>query len=60
MKQIYWPEGHYSVITIILKKNKDGTILDFEQTGVPKEAYEDIEQGWSSYYWEPMKKMLEK
>lgn len=55
-----WPKGHYSVITILLKRNKDGTILEFEQIGIPEAAYKDIKEGWTTYYWEPMKKMLEK
>ena len=42
-----WPEGHYSKAT-------------FTQTGVPENQYESISQGWSDYYWKPMKEMLEK
>ena len=55
-----WPEGHYSKVTFSLKKVPGGTRLNFTQTGVPEEHYEDISQGWNDYYWEPMKEMLEK
>jgi activator of HSP90 ATPase len=55
-----WPEGHYSKATFSLKAMSNGTRLTFTQTGVPEEFYEDIRQGWHDYYWNPMKKMLEK
>jgi len=55
-----WPEGHYSKARFLLKKSKDGTILDFIQIGVPADLYDAIKQGWFEYYWEPMKEMLEK
>ena len=55
-----WPESHYSKATFSLKEVPGGTRLTFTQTGVPKEFYDDINQGWHDYYWEPMKEMLEK
>ena len=55
-----WPEGHYSRVTFSLKEVSDGTRLDFVQTDVPEEFYDDISQGWQDYYWEPMKQMLDK
>ena len=54
-----WPEGHYSKATFLLKKSKDGTVLEFTQTDVPAEQYEAIKTGWIEYYWDPMKEMLE-
>jgi activator of HSP90 ATPase len=55
-----WPENHLSRITIVLKEAKGVTTLDFTHGGVPEPNYEDISQGWKEYYWEPLKKMLEK
>ena len=55
-----WPEGQYSKVTYQLDKTAGGTKITFTQTGVPEEAYEDVKQGWYDYYWDPMKKMLEK
>ncbi len=55
-----WPEGRYSKATFSLKKVPGGTRLNFTQTGVPEEHYDDISQGWHDYYWGPMKEMLEK
>jgi len=55
-----WPEGHFSKATFSLKKIKDGTRLTFTQSGVPKQHYGGINQGWRDYYWKPMKEMLEK
>jgi len=55
-----WPEGHFSKITIELKEMKDGTQLQFKQEDVPDFDYKSVAQGWEGYYWEPMKKYLEK
>ena len=55
-----WPEGHFSKVTFNLKKIKTGTKLDFTQSGVPENFYNDISDGWREYYWTPMKTMLEK
>ena len=55
-----WPENHYSKVTFALNKSNEGTDLEFTQSGVPEEHFEEISQGWHTYYWEPLKKMLEK
>jgi activator of HSP90 ATPase len=55
-----WPEGHYSKATFALEEVVRGTRLNFTQTDVPDDKYEDIKQGWKDYYWQPMKEMLEK
>ena len=49
-----WPEGHYSTITFDLKKDPNGTRLEFTQTGIPEEFYNDIAQGWNEWYWETL------
>lgn len=55
-----WPEGVESKVTFVLSKKGEGTTLEFDQTGVPDEFYNDIKQGWQDYYWEPLKTYLEK
>ena len=55
-----WPEGHYSTVTFELGKVEGGTKLKFTQAGVPEDQYEAISEGWVEWYWDNMKKMLEK
>lgn len=53
-----WPEKHYSHVMFLLEKSKNGTKLTFTQTGVPDLFYDSIKQGWTDYYWKPMKETL--
>ncbi|NTV51583.1 MAG: hypothetical protein HGA76_01015 [Candidatus Firestonebacteria bacterium] len=55
-----WPAGVISKVNFTLTKAGHGTKLTFVQTGLPENMFEDIKQGWIDYYWEPMKKHLEK
>jgi activator of HSP90 ATPase len=55
-----WPDDHYSTLTITLSPLSSKTKLSLEQTGVPEDQYEEISQGWYDYYWDPLKKSLEK
>lgn len=56
-----WPEGHYSRASFSFSTaGKGKTKLIFVHTGIPADDYEDIKQGWITYYWEPMARMLEK
>ncbi|HZV12679.1 MAG TPA: SRPBCC family protein [Candidatus Kapabacteria bacterium] len=55
-----WPKGHYSKVTFTLKAVKGGTRLSFYQSGVPAKDYKGIKSGWISFYWQPMKKVLNK
>ncbi len=50
-----WPAGVYSKLTIELKTLGENTELEFTQTGVPDEFYQDIKDGWQDYYWKPLK-----
>ena len=54
-----WPPGHYSTITIKLTAVKGNTKLNFVQKGVPLEQYEEIRQGWYTYYWDPLREIFE-
>jgi activator of HSP90 ATPase len=55
-----WPDGHYSIASFELKPARGGTILTFTQTGVPTARFKSINQGWKQYYWQPLKRALEK
>ena len=55
-----WPEGHFSTVTFVFTPVEKGTRLTFTQTDVPDDKYEDIKQGWTDYYWSPLKQMLQK
>lgn len=54
-----FPEGVYTVATFNLEpEGKNQTKLTFTQHGVPDQAYEMINKGWYSHYWEPLAKYL--
>ncbi|MBI4058215.1 SRPBCC domain-containing protein [Candidatus Gottesmanbacteria bacterium] len=53
-----WPEGVFSTVTFTLKADKNSTILEFTQVGVPKEFEKDIIIGWNDYYWTPLNTYL--
>ena len=55
-----WPDDHYSTLTITLSPVSTKTKLSFVQTGVPEDQFEEISQGGYDYYWNPLKKSLEK
>jgi activator of HSP90 ATPase len=50
-----WPEDHYSTITFSLKQKGKETMLDFTQTEIPEELYDDVKQGWVDWYWNKLK-----
>ena len=49
-----------SILTITLKKVKEGIEVKLKHEGVPKEEVEGIKDGWDEYYFWPIKEMLEK
>ena len=55
-----WPKGYYSTITLVLEPVDDGTLIKFSHVDIPEAAYESVKEGWDTYYWEPLKEMLEK
>lgn len=55
-----WPAGHYSRATFAFAPAGRGkTKLLFTQSGIPEDDFEDIKQGWISYYWKPIARMLD-
>ena len=55
-----WVQGHFSQVTFLLKPAKGGTKIIFSHKGIPLSDAANIAEGWKTYYWEPLKKMLEK
>jgi activator of HSP90 ATPase len=55
-----WRKDQLSKATFALKKVKGGTRLTFTQSGVPNKHYKSIKQGWITFYWNPMKAVLNK
>ncbi len=55
-----WPEGAESKVVFALAKTKAGTKMTFTQTGVPDGFAKDVRQGWTDFYWAPMKGMLDR
>jgi len=53
-------EGHMTDVTIELKKKGEKqTELILTQENVPDDFYEDINEGWNHFYWEPIKDYIE-
>jgi len=55
-----WPEGHYSTITFLFQRDGNETIIDFTQTEIPDDVYEEIKQSWVDFYWEKLKEYFER
>jgi activator of HSP90 ATPase len=56
-----WPAGTYSIATFALAKAAGGkTRLTFTHVGVPSSHAKDINLGWRTFYWKPLKAYLEK
>ncbi len=56
-----WPEGFpASKLELTLAAVKAGTQITVVHSGVPADQADDIEQGWTDYYWEPMKDYFRK
>lgn len=55
-----WPDNHYSEVVYAFKDTPEGCTLDFYQTAIPEEIAENIEKGWTEYYWDPLRFYLER
>ena len=54
-----WPGDHFSICTFLFEKTSSGTKLTFVQKGVPANNYENLKNGWHTYYWTPMKMFID-
>jgi activator of HSP90 ATPase len=48
-----------SIVTIKLHSDKENTSVEVRHTNIPDEAYENIVEGWSYAYFEPIMELLE-
>ncbi|MBS4028412.1 MAG: SRPBCC domain-containing protein [Ignavibacteriales bacterium] len=55
-----WKESEISRVTFVFTKVNEGTRLTFTHSGVPDYDFASIKEGWKEFYWEPMKRALEK
>jgi len=51
----YWKEGVYSLVTFSLKKKGKGTLLTLDHLAIPSDERDEIDDGWETYYWTPMR-----
>ena len=54
-----WPDDHLSTVIFMLEEDGDETLLQFVHAGVPEQAHDSINEGWRTYYWDPIEKALE-
>ncbi|HEV8537713.1 MAG TPA: SRPBCC family protein [Bacteroidota bacterium] len=56
-----WPDGYPpSVIEFTFKPKGDGTEIRMIQSKVPATQAKNYKQGWTDYYWRPLKKYFGK
>ncbi len=56
-----WPAGVHSIVSFNFTRKAGGrTKLSFTHVGVPASRFRDINAGWRTYYWRPLKAYLEK
>ncbi len=48
-----------SILTLALHAQGNGTRIELTQTNIPDNEAADIDDGWTSYYFGPMKEYLE-
>lgn len=49
-----------SRLELTFQKAPKGTVIVLAQSNVPSEQVDDITEGWTEFYWEPMKKYFKK
>ena len=56
-----WPEGQApSIVEFSFKAAKGGTRVKMVHSKVPAEQADDYRQGWTDYYWKPLKQYFAK
>lgn len=56
-----WPPGYPpSRLELTLKKVKEGTEISMSHSNVPAEQADDYEQGWTNFYWNPLRDYFKK
>jgi activator of HSP90 ATPase len=57
-----WPAGDYTIVRFSLAARGSGTHIIFDQAGFLQDSAEwkQLDKGWPSNYWEPLRKYLAK
>lgn len=55
-----WSVENFSTVTFILHQDAAGVVVDLIQENVPNDQEEEINEGWNEFYWDPLKKYIEK
>jgi activator of HSP90 ATPase len=50
-----WEPGEYSLTRFELRPSSSGTTLVFDHSAFPPEAHRDLDAGWESMYWAPIR-----
>jgi activator of HSP90 ATPase len=55
-----WPAGDYTIVRFVLEARGAGTRIIFDQGGILKDSgeWKQLDKGWPSNYWEPLRKYL--
>lgn len=53
-------DASVSRLKLTFKSVENGTQITLVHSSVPEEIADDIEQGWRSFYWEPMEKFFKR
>lgn len=56
-----WPAGNYTIVRFQLVARGSGTRIIFDQGGVleDKAEWKQLDKGWPSNYWEPLRKYFD-
>lgn len=56
-----WPKDYPpSKLELTFKKAKSGTEITMEHRDVPTEKADDLAEGWTEFYWNPLKEYFKK
>ncbi len=54
----HWEPGVYSIVSFSLREDGYDTILVLDHTGFPIEEGPNLESGWTTMYWTPLRRFL--
>jgi len=56
-----WPQGYTpSRLELTFSKVKGGTEITMVQSNAPAEQAEELKEGWTEFYWSPLKEYFKK
>jgi activator of HSP90 ATPase len=56
-----WPEGYPpSKFELTLRKVKGGTEISMVHSSVPAEQANELKEGWTEFYWKPLREYFKK